>query len=468
MRRWWRWAWGCALLITVVGGPASLHSDGRATAATGSKAWDAFAGPTDGRFGAVESWRRPANADDLRIRWERLTFQWSAFQPTGPRDWNAFASGLDKPYDAALQSGRTLVGLLLKTPTWAAVYPNKAAGSPPKGLELPWNDPGNYWGNFVYRIVKHYTGKVNDWIVWNEVSIPSGAFHTWDGTRAQYAQLVRVAYLAAHAANPRARIALYGEPYWYDKGAYFRSVLRSLTSFPDARENNSFFDIAVLHLYSRPKDMAMVVNWCRGELAKLGLSRPVWINETNSVPRDDPLRPYPKANFNSTMDDQASFIVEAAAVDLAVGVQRISVNRMADGPDFSGGGEPFGMVRNDGSYRPLYYAYKLVTHLFAGVTDGTYLPNRSTGIYTVALNRPDLRITVAWNQRGKPAAISTRIVAIAPSAYLVDKLGAIKAISPSRGYYTISLPAATDNSNPGDANDYVVGGSPVILVQRIK
>ncbi len=261
--------------------------------------------------------------EDLRIQWERLTFQWASLQPNGPQDWNAFATGLDKPYDAELQSGRQLVGLLLKTPAWAAVNPRNAASSPPKGLDLPWNDPGNYWGNFVYRIVKHYTGKIDDWIVWNEVDIPSGSFHTWDGTPAQYAQLVRVAYQAARAANPNARIALYGEPYWYDRGAYFRTVLDTLQAFPDAQANHNFFDIAVLHLYSRPKDMAMVVNWMRGELAKRGMTRPVWINETNSVPRDDPLRPYPRANFNSTMDEQASFIIEAFAVDLAVGVQRI-------------------------------------------------------------------------------------------------------------------------------------------------
>ncbi|GAC1395674.1 MAG: hypothetical protein NVSMB65_14720 [Chloroflexota bacterium] len=439
---------------------------GTASGQAGRKAWTVFASAPDGRFGAVESWRDPARAQDLGVQWERLTFLWQDLQPHGPQDWNAFATGHDRPYDAELRSGRHLVGLLLRTPTWAAQDPTKGGGSPPRGLDLPWNDPRNYWGNFVYRIVKHYEGKVDDWIVWNEVTIPRGAFHTWDGTRAQYAQLVRVAYLAAHAANPHARVALYGEPYWYDRGAYFRAVLDLLRAFPDAAANHTFFDIAVLHLYSRPKDMALVVNWMRGELARRGMTRPIWINETNSVPRDDPLRPAPKANFNSTMDDQASFIVEAVAVDLAVGVERISINRMLDGPDVTHGGEPFGMVRNDGSLRPLYFAYKVATHLFAGVTSGTYLPNRATGVYTVVLNRPGLRITVAWNQR--PRATTTTAAALGPTAYLITKLGDVTAVHPSRGRYTLALPGATDNSNPGDPADFVVGGSPAILAQPLR
>ncbi len=77
-----------------------------------------------------------------------------------------------------------------------------------------------------------------------------------------------------------------------------------------------------------------------------------------------------------------------------------------------------------GSVRPAYYAYKVVTHLFAGVSDGKYVPNSASGVYTVILNRPDLQITVAWNQRPTPR--TTIIPALGSSAYLVSKLGDVQ------------------------------------------
>jgi hypothetical protein len=428
-------------------------------------AWDLFPGAVDSRFGVVDAWRLPQDATDLRIGWERLTFQWSSLQPKSSQDWNSYAVGFDQVSKTEVQAGRSLVGMLLETPSWAALAPSLGRSSPPKGLDLAWNDPNNFWGNFVYQIAKRYAGRINDWVVWNEVDIPSPAtFNTWSGTVAQYAQMVRVAYQAARAANPNSRIALYGEPYWYDEGKYLQAVLDTLASFPDAKAHNDFFDIAVLHLYARPIDMDTVVTWYRRELTQHGLNKPIWINETNVVPRDDPLRTYPKANFNGTLSDQASFIIQAVAIDLADNVQRVAVNRMQDGPDFDAGGEPLGLVRNDGSLRPAYYAYKTVTHLFAGVTSGKYLPNYpSKGTYEVLLNRPDMQITVAWDQ--SPVRVSVTLLARSSTACLVDKLGHVRTVRTAEKGFVVSLPGATDNSNPADPHDYVVGGDPVILVQ---
>lgn len=455
------------LVVIIVSASSLVVTPMLLTQAANRAVWDLFPGAPDPRFGAVESWRNPASAADLRIGWERLTFIWSSFQPTGPTGWNAFADSFDQPYDKELRAGRSLVGLLIGTPQWAAANSKQGSGSPPLGLYLAWNDPHNYWGNFVYRIVKHFTGKINYWCIWNEISIPSGQFHTWSGSQRDYAQLVRVAYLAAKAANPAAQIVLYGEPYWYDKGAYFEGVLGALTQLPYAQVFHDYFDVANLHLYSRPKDMARVVNWMRGAIARVGIPpRPIWISETNAVPRDDTAvhRIYPKGNFNSTLDEQASFIIEAAAVDLAVGVQRIEINRLIDGPDFTNGGEPFGLVRNDGSVRPAYYAFKTVTSLMAHTTVGTYIPNSATGVYEVVLRRPGYQITVAWDNRPVPAAVD--VTALASTALSVSKIGVVTPIVAQHGIYHFTLAAATDNSNLADPTDYVIGGTPIILVEK--
>ncbi|MGH2347432.1 MAG: hypothetical protein ACRDG4_19575 [Chloroflexota bacterium] len=414
----------------------------------------------DPRFGVVDAGAKPADATNLGVGWERMVFWWKSLQPTGPDSWNAFATDHDKTIDSEIAAGRQVVGLLINTPDWAAATPSDHGTSPPKGLYLPYNDPNNYWGHFVGLIAKRYAGRIDDWIIWNEVSIPSGQFHTWSGTTADYAQLVKVAYLAARAANPHAKIILAGDPYWYDHGAQFVNLIKMLTA---DHAHDAYFDVGNLHLYSRPSDMAVIVKWYRGVLTKFGLNKPIWIAETNAIPYDDPARKYKKANFYASLDDQASFIVQAFAIDLAVGVQRIEVNRMVDGSDFTAGGEPFGLVRNDGSLRPAFFAFKTVVNLFTGVTSGVPDLNPATGLFTVVLHKPGATLTVVWDQY--PKAITARIPAVGPTATLYDKFGQRSTIHAKNGVFSLPLWPSTDNSNSADPNDYVVGGSPLIVVQ---
>jgi hypothetical protein len=212
--------------------------------------------------------------------------------------------------------------------------------------------------------------------------------------------------------------------------------------------------------------MATIVSWYRGELSRFGLTKPIWIAETNAVPYDDPARMYKKANFYASLDDQASFMVQAFAIDLAVGVQRIEVNRMVDGTDFTAGGEPFGLVRNDGSLRPAFFAYKTVVNLFTGVTSGSRHLDTATGIYTVVLRKPDTLITVVWDQ--KPIAATAKITAKEPTALLYDKFGQQTTVKAKNGVFSLLLGPSSDNSNGANPKDYVVGGSPLILVQAVK
>ncbi|HVC82608.1 MAG TPA: hypothetical protein VNL35_19140 [Chloroflexota bacterium] len=414
----------------------------------------------DPRFGVVEGFAKPRDATILGVGWERMVFWWKSLQPTGPDSWNNFATAHDTTINAELAAGRQIAGLLINTPAWAASNPSARDASPPKGLYLPYHDPNNYWGHFVGLIAKRYAGRIDNWIIWNEVNIPSGQFHTWAGSDADYARLVQVAYLAARAANPHARIILAGDPYWYDHGALFVKLLTLLTA---DHAHNASFDVVNLHLYSRPSDMAKIVAWYRATLTRFGLSKPIWIAETNAIPYDDPARSLPRGHFYASLDDQASFIVQAFAIDLAMGVQRIEVNRMVDGSDFTAGGEPFGLVRNDGSVRPAFFAYRTVVDLFSGVTGGTEHLDTTTGIYTVVLHKPGATLTVVWNQR--PTAATARIAALGPTATVYDKFGQRSTVHARNGVFSLPLWPATGNTNSADPSDYVIGGSPLIVVQ---
>ena len=59
--------------------------------------------------------------------------------------------------------------MLIYTPHWAA--PNPVVGKPvdiPRNLNLPYDHPDNYWGQFVREIVARHQGVVDHWIIWNE------------------------------------------------------------------------------------------------------------------------------------------------------------------------------------------------------------------------------------------------------------------------------------------------------------
>jgi hypothetical protein len=393
-------------------------------------------GQVDPRIGIEEAYRAPAQAATVPIGWERIPFFWSSLQKTGPDSWNIFAMGAPGTITHQVSLGRQVVGLLISTPAWAAANPVQGPDSPPKGLYLPYNDPHNYWGHFVGLIARRYAGRINDWIIWNEVNIPNGKWKTWGGSVADYVQLLKVAYQAARAANPQAQIILAGDPYWYDHGAFFEQLLHQLVQDPSARAHHLFFDAVNLHLYSRPL-------------------------ETNVVPYNDTVRLYPPGDFRATTDQQASFIMQELALSLAVGVQRVEINRMIDGTDFQAGGEPFGLVRNDFTVRPAFLAYRTAATLFSGVTGGTITENTATGVYRVLLRRPGAILTVLWDQHPQPAAVT---IAVPRGTLIFDKFGELVPFTAQHGRVTLALAGATGNTNSANPADYVIGGNPLIVV----
>lgn len=416
----------------------------------------------DPRIGIVDAFRAPSQAATVPIGWERILFWWKELQKDGPNSWDSFATNHDRQINQELSLGRHLAGALINTPDWAAAQPSEHGASPPKGLYLPYNDPNNYWGHFVGEMAKRYAGRIDDWIIWNEVNIPTGTWRTWSGSNADYAQLVMVAYQAAKAANPHARIVLAGDPYWYDHGAFFLDLIHRLTTAPGAQANQAYFDVVNLHLYSRPTEMQPIVDWYRNTMQNAGVVKPIWISETNAIPYDDTVRRYHRGGFLASLDDQASFMIQTFAIDLALDVQRFEVNRMLDGSDFAAGGEPFGLVRNDGTVRPAFSAYRTAATLFAGTTSGTIQHDSHTGVYTVTLQRPGATITVLWDLKPASATVSLPVVS---TVQFFDKFGQHPNVSVSGGRATIQLAGATGNTNNANAADYVIGGNPMIVVQ---
>lgn len=416
----------------------------------------------DTRFGLNEAWRAAEAADRAGAGWSRVLFWWSEMQQNGPGDLNLFATDQDGYINNEADRGRQLAGAVINTPGWASS--DGTRNGVPNGLYLPYDHPENHWGQFMKLMAQHYRGKIDTWIIWNEIDISHGQWDTWNGSLEDYVQLQKVAYKAIKAGNPNATVIPFGAAWWYDYGATITRMLDIIKADPEAAANNHYFDAANLHLYSRAADIPRIIGWYRAELAARGMNKPIWIGETNAIPYDDDIWRAPKANFRASLDEQASYIIQAFATYVGLGVERVGVNRMIDGTDFDAGGEPFGLLRNDGSTRPAFTAYQVATRYFAGVREATHSHDPASNVTRVTMQRSGERVTVLWTM--SPSGATASVEAIGAQALKVSKWGEAEPIQAAGGKYTIGLGAATANSNEHDRADYVVGGEPVILVER--
>jgi hypothetical protein len=418
------------------------------------------------RFGAVDAYQDGARADEVGVRWSRLMFPWQRVQRVGSREWWPAIS--EDIINDEVRRGRKLVGVLVNTPDWASNGAGRSLTSPPRNLNLPIDDPENYWAAYVKRSAASYRGRVDTWIVWNEPDVWDDHHpgYTWSGSVEEFYRLQKVAYLAARKGNPDAKVLLPGLTYWWDerggKPQYFQRLLDVAVKDPEAPANNWFFDAAVLQLYNDPALLYDVPTKYRQIMAERGVNRPIWINETNVAPWDDYDRPLTRAHFRANGEEQASYLIQAYSLALAAGVERIAVYKLRDEANWQFGWESYGMVRHDRSVRPAGRALQMIHKLFTGVVGGTWKPKDGLGVVTLA--KPDERVTVLWARSPRPASVS--LAAVAASAVVYGPDGTSRPVEASGGKYRLDLPGATHNTVEGRSDAYQVGGTPLIVVEK--
>ncbi len=407
------------------------------------------------RIGAVETYHEPEAADDLGIGWTRLLFYWSELKKDGPGTWNDFHVPMTW-LDREISAGREVVGVLQHTPAFAT--DGSVGAGVPRGLYLPVDDPGNLWAGFCREVMTRYDGRVTRWVIWNEPDIPPDEFGTlWEGTPADYYQLVRVASLVADEVNPDIRIHLAGLTYWFNP-LFLTEFLDAASEDPTAAANDYYFDVATAHVYFKPESTIQIVGSMRAALAAHGLEdKPIWLNETNAPPYDDILQPWPDAVFPVTSTMQADFIVQEFALAFGLNLERAAVYKLVEEPLRER--EPYGLLRNDRSETPAYHAFDAVTRHYAGVGEGLYL--RGPALMQVLLERGEQTTRVYWARRG--AGLVIEVPALAESALLVEPTGAETRIYPRVGAYTLALdPAPCEDIS----DDCLMGGGPLMLVEE--
>ena len=408
----------------------------------------------DRRFGAIESFWAPPDAAALGAGWERILFYWSEIQPGGPNDWNTLHVLEEWLHDANAH-GRTVVGLLKNTPGWAT--DGQPFSGVPRGLYLPVDDPGNLWANYVRRVATYYGPLgVHNWIVWNEPEIPAGVYgHEFSGSVEDYYQLTKVAYQAIKQVDPNAAIHLAGWSYWHDQ-SFLRRFLQVAAADPEAAANNYFFDVISLHIYFRSETVPTIVGSVWATQSEFGLSKPVWINETNASSNMDPLWPVSRPQFQVDLEQQAWYIVQAYALGFHAGAARIAVYKLID-VNIAPGDESWGILRPDFSRRPAYDAYATTIKYLSGFTYPIQR-QREASHYIVSFNRPVGVTRVIWARTASP--VTVRLPALAPSALLVEATGQTTTIAAENGVYTINLAGARCYG------ECIIGGPPLFLVEE--
>lgn len=415
----------------------------------------------DPRFGAVEAFHDPDAAVDLNLGWERILFYWSELQRSGPDDeWNIYHVP-DGWLDNARKAGRQVVGVIENTPAWAT--DGTPGGGVPRGLDLPIDDPANLWAGFVRQLVRRYAGIVDHWVIWNEPDIqPPDDGVQFEGSVADYYRLVKVAYLVAKQENPNAVIHLAGLTYHHDvvykRVPYLQRFINEAKRDATARANHFYFDVATLHLYFTTDSIYDITQTMTQLLRRNGLRQPIWINELNAPPSNDPLNSWTAPLFVTELEQQASFIVQASALGLAAGAERLGIYKLVDFPAYPAGFPAYGLIRSDGTHRPAFDALKTVTTYFRDTRTARLWRTNSAEIVT--LDRGSATTRIAWARR----AVTTTITLPAANreAILVSTDGTTTTLTAKRGRYELTLPAALCN----DPNyGCTIGGTPVILVE---
>lgn len=408
----------------------------------------------DTRFGAVEAFWAPEQAAELGIGWERILFYWNEIQPTGPNDWNTLHV-LEEWLVDANSHGRTIVGLLKNTPDWAT--DGEPFAGVPNGLYLSVDNPDNLWAGYVRRVAEYYAPLgVHNWIVWNEPDIAPGTFgHEFEGSIQDYYQMVKVAYRVMKDVDPEATIHLAGLTYWHDP-SYLRRFLEVVTADPDGPANDYYFDIISLHVYFRVETVGILISNIFAIQNEFGISKPIWVNETNAPPNLDPLWPVERPQFQVDLEQQAWYLIQAHALAFGAGAARVSVYKLLD-VHLESGGESFGLLRPDFSQRPAYQAYRTMVQYLGGFSRPV---NREQypEYFSVHFPRPEGSTRVLWARTN--LAVTVEVAAQAETALVVDAFGLTSQIQAEDGRYTLHLGGARCYDG-----DCLIGGPPIFLVE---
>jgi hypothetical protein len=135
--------------------------------------------------------------------------------------------------------------------------------------------------------------------------------------------------------------------------------------------------------------------------AGLGNKR-IWITELNVSPTLDPNGGMGDASIGISLEQQADFMIQATAIALAAGAERIAVYKLFDSNFEVGVDEPFGLVRFDNTHRPAYEAYQYAIDTFTNTQSA--IAGRSQNGRVSILEQDNRTVYVMWSADTTPVS----------------------------------------------------------------
>ena len=316
------------------------------------------------------------------------------------------------------------------------------------------------------------TTGIRYWEIWNEEDLN----YYFSGTPADYARLLKVAYLAGKQADAQATI-IFGGLAHFEKPAWLRDVLNVIAADPLSTTYHGFMEAVASHNYSWAWQTFGYLYEDRQRLNARGFTTvKLWITETGlPVCDDSPIEPFNfcPSQYRGTLSEQVDFLLQTTAWSAWMNAEKMIWFQLYDDV---GNGCPydfFGLVRNPasgpcvpntGEPRPAYNAYPLAAQLFGDVQP--YWRKRpTTNQEIIAFQRPATgeRVVAMWTRFALTATVT--LTATSSSATVIQPDGAAQIITPVNGVYSISLPAATNFSTPTNDGSAAIGGSPRLLIE---
>jgi hypothetical protein len=380
----------------------------------------------------------------------KVRFDWSTLQPErdGEFQWLHF----DTVVRAARERGLKLVGVLGNSTQWASVAlsPETDAwrNSPPKEKEFP------AWSNYVTRVVGRYKADVQAWQIWEN---PSAA--NFRSVARNYRKLARLAIDAARLSDPKA-IVHAAEP-----GGVELDFINDLTSngltplldgiqvFPVSQWQPGVPNAAESFLlpYATLRDKLQVNDGKKRDYWLGGISAPVF--ETSSVTGGEVSLDDAQKALLATYSPraQADYLVRMFSLALAGGADKVFWNPLRDSqvPQLGSDGSVtggIGLLRADGTPRPSYEAFKLLSQNIKGKP---YAGNLGLDSNVIALLFDDKKsgTLVAWSPTGdatltlnstghNPELAGATFVATRPDSKVFDSTG--KEVAPPDGVFKLN------------------------------
>jgi hypothetical protein len=379
----------------------------------------------------VGYFHRPKDTEDLKhrwglihelgVKWDRSDFWWSEIEPR-PGRWS-FAMA-DKGMAMFRQNGVQMFPILDYGAKW------NDTRAPVTDQEL------NEWSEYVKRVLSRYSGYADTYEVWNEPNILP--FWRPQPDSRQYARLLLKTAAAARTANPKVKLVGFA---CADFDSEFIRRTLELTG-------TDCFDIASYHFYrtSVPEKRTLdEVAEFQLLLRHFGKECPIWVTETG-------VTSYFKEGVSE--DLQAIRWMRQLLLLISAGVDRVFPFTLVDNLGDPGGewGLQLGMVRRDGTKKPVFFAYKTMIRELQDYHFAGRISLRDNVYCLMFTGRP-----------GTPAAGKNKLVAWSAGDSTDLKIPYDTDVSSSDTRYVTLLGESRDLEWSGNIGRVMVSASPIYV-----